>query len=142
MISISDYGTSEDNQQMVKDLFFTFIDESKQKIKNRFLIKFDTILRKTNEEDFEIIPDDIWPKNNTYNFFSRLISSGLQGTLLIKQINEHPKILESGINDLTGSIEQMVKNIEGITANMIGQENGSGEILKSTHTLVNILKIL
>ncbi len=104
----------------------------------------------------EIIPEDLWPKNkacnflvnplyfrenqigyivfqanlligNTYNFLSKEISSGLQGTLLIKKINTHSEILESGIEDLSSSIEEMVKNIEMITNSMFNQENAVEE---------------
>lgn len=104
----------------------------------------------------EILPDDIWAKNkafnflvyalyfrenqigfvvfdanlligNTHDFLSKQISSGLQGTLLIKKINTHSDILESGIADLSSSIEEMTKNVEMITKNIFNQESAVEE---------------
>ena len=82
---------------------------------------------------------------NTYNYLSKQISSGLQGTILIKKINTHSEILESGIEDLSSSIEEMVKNIEMITNNMFDQESAVEEeatsIEQMEKNISNITKI-
>jgi DNA-binding LacI/PurR family transcriptional regulator len=122
----------------------------------------------------EIIPEDFWPNDrsvnyvvsalyfqenqigfivfednlrlaNSYNVLSNQISSGLQGTFLISQINTHKESLESGIEALYKSIEKIVKNIESSSINMENQskavEKSASSIEEMTKNIENTTKI-
>lgn len=58
---------------------------------------------------------------DTYIFIANQLSSGIQGILMINQVNRHSKVLTTGIEKLSASIEEMVKNIESINTNISNQ---------------------
>ncbi len=72
---------------------------------------------------------------NLYEILSRQISSALQGTLLVRQINAHAAALKKGIESLSSTIGDMARNIETITANIYRQSTAVEESASSIHEM-------
>ena len=62
-----------------------------------------------------------------FDFLRTLIGSSLKGALLVQHINRHSETLESGIEDIAGSITEMTRNIDGITGSIMRQASAVEE---------------
>jgi DNA-binding LacI/PurR family transcriptional regulator len=89
---------------------------------------------------------EVGPRNGAiYEVLRSQLSSALKGALLLGQIQEHSKVLASGIENQTTSLEAMTANIDIINSNMEAQSSAvveeAGSIEEMARNISQISKM-